>query len=189
MQRNYSTFVMLRRAMSLSVFLEFSSNASRFYFSLLVIPLTFNLVFQLHYVLCKISFVKPTPMKVQYLQIHTNQFTHPCPTMTMTLMMVSLPRTMVMEIQRSICAGQILLMQCGRAIWITWQMRGQLTVMMMIFLRSWLRVCDSWRIFSIVVSHGSCTTCINILVANCNKNKNRYKTAWDTASYRIKRTR
>jgi len=78
MQRNYSTFVMLRYTMSLSIFLEFSSNTSGFYFFLLVIPLTFKLVFLLHYVLSRISFKKLTPMKVQYLQIHTNQLTHPC---------------------------------------------------------------------------------------------------------------
>ena len=106
MQRNYSTFVMLRHAMSLSVFLGFSSNASGFYFLLLVIPLTFKLVFLLHYVLSRISFKKLTPMKVQYLQIHPNQLTHPCLLiLTMTMMVGLLQRMMTVEIRRSSHAG------------------------------------------------------------------------------------
>ncbi len=102
MQRNCSTFVMLRHAILLNVFSEFSSNASGFSFFPLVIPLTFKLVFLLHYVLSKISFKKQMTMKVQYPQIHTNQLTHPfllTSTMTMTLVL-SLKMTMK-TIQRS----------------------------------------------------------------------------------------
>jgi hypothetical protein len=106
MQRNYSTFIMLKHAISLSVFLKFSNNASGFYFSLLIIPLTFNLVFLLQYVLSRISFKKLTPRKAQYLQIYTNQLTHPCLLkLTMTMIVVSLLRITTMEIQRSRCTG------------------------------------------------------------------------------------
>ena len=149
MQRNYSTFAMLRHAMLLSVFLEFSSNASGFYISLLIIPLTFNLVFLLHYVLSKISFEKMTPTKAKYLRIHTNQHTHTCLLiLTTTMMAVSLLRMTTMQIQRSSYAGKIWLMQCGTAIWSTWQMGGQMTVMMtvmMIFLHSWWRVSEYFQ--------------------------------------------
>ena len=76
MQRNYSTFVMLKRAMSLSVFLEFSRIASEFSFSLLIIHLTFRLVFLLLCVLSRISFKYLTTMKVQYPLIHTKHLIH-----------------------------------------------------------------------------------------------------------------
>lgn len=56
MQRSYSTFVMLKHAMSLSVFLEFSSSASKFSFSLLIIHLTSRLAFLSLYALSRISF-------------------------------------------------------------------------------------------------------------------------------------
>ena len=59
--------------------------------------------------------------------------------LTMTMMVDSLLTIIMMEIQRLSHAGQILPIQCGKAIWNTWQMGGQLTVMM-IFLSSWLRV-------------------------------------------------
>jgi hypothetical protein len=81
---------MLRHAMSLSAFLEFSSNASEFSFSLLIIHLTFRLAFLLLYVLSKISFKKLTMMKVQYPLIHTKQLTHPFLPILMMTMVVSL---------------------------------------------------------------------------------------------------
>lgn len=91
MQKNCSTFVMLRHAMSLNVFLEFSSNASEFSFSLRIIHLTFRVAFPLLCVLCKILFTKLTVMKVQYPLIHTKQLTHPFLLILMIfLMLVSL---------------------------------------------------------------------------------------------------
>jgi hypothetical protein len=101
MQKNYSTFVMLRHAMSLSASLEFSSNASGFSSFLLVIPLTFNLAFLLLYALSRILFKRLTKMKVQYPQIHIKQLRH---TFLLTMMtMVSLQMIM-MAIQRLIYA-------------------------------------------------------------------------------------
>ena len=79
MQRSYSIFVMLRHTMSLSAFLEFSSNTSEFFFFPLIISLTFRLVFLLLCLLSRISFNKLTTMKAQYPQIHTKQLTHPFP--------------------------------------------------------------------------------------------------------------
>ena len=88
MQRSYSTFVMLKHAMSLSVFLEFSSNASEFSFSLLIIHSTFRLAFPLLCALSKILFKLLTMMKVQYPLIHTKQHTHPFLLILMVTMVV-----------------------------------------------------------------------------------------------------
>jgi len=113
MQKNYSTFVMLRHTMSLSISLEFSSNASEFSSFLLVIPLTFNLAFLLLYVLSRILFKKLTTMKVQYPQIRIKQLMHTF-LLTMIMTMVSL-LIMMMVIQRLIYAEWILLTRCGKA--------------------------------------------------------------------------
>ena len=116
MQRSYSTFVMLRHAMSLSTFLEFSSNAFEFSFSLLIISLTFRLAFLLLCVLSRISFKKLTTMKVQYPPIHTKQLTHPFPLiLVMMMVVVSLQRMMRRKIQRLSYGGKILPMKCGKA--------------------------------------------------------------------------
>ena len=88
MQRNCLTFVMLRHAMLLSIFLEFSINASKFSFSLLIIHLIFRLAFLLFCILFKISFKKLITMKVQYPLIHTKQLTHPFLLILMMTMMV-----------------------------------------------------------------------------------------------------
>jgi hypothetical protein len=100
---------MLRRAMLLNIFLEFSSNASKFSFSLLIIHLTFRVTFPLLCVLCKILFTKLTMMKVQYPLIHTKQLTHPfLPILMISIIVVSLQRMMMRQTQRLSCAGKIL---------------------------------------------------------------------------------
>jgi hypothetical protein len=76
MQRNCSTSVMLKRAMSSSVLLEFSRTASEFSFSLLIIHSTFRLAFRLPCPLSKISFKYMTTTKVQYPPIHTKHLMH-----------------------------------------------------------------------------------------------------------------
>ena len=124
MQRSYSTFVMIRHAMSLSAFLEFSSNAFEFSFSILIISLTFRLAFLLLCVLSRISFKKLTTMKVQYPPIHTKQLTHPFPLiLVMMMVVVSLQRMMRRKIQRLSYRGKILPMKCGKATKITWQIQ------------------------------------------------------------------
>jgi hypothetical protein len=107
---------MLRHAMSLSVFLEFSSNGSGSFSFLLVILLPFNLAFPLLYVLSRILFKRLMTMKVQYPQILIKQLTHTfLLTLTMILTMVSLQMMMVKQIQRLSHAEQILPMRCGEA--------------------------------------------------------------------------
>jgi hypothetical protein len=64
MQRNYLTFVMPKHATSSSVFLEFSSNASKLSITLVIIHLNFKLAFLLLCALSRISFKKLTTMKV-----------------------------------------------------------------------------------------------------------------------------
>ena len=124
MQRNCSTFAIHKHTMSLSVFLEFSSNTSKFSFSLLIIHLTFRLAFLLLCVLSKILFKKLTIMKVQYPLIHTKWLTHP--------FLLILIITMVMrQTQRLNCTSKILLMRYGTATWITWQTQ-RLAIIMMI---------------------------------------------------------
>ena len=116
MQRSYSTFVMLKHTMLSSVFLEFSSNASEFSFSLPIIHLTSRLAFLLLCALSRISFKILTMMRVQYPLIHTKQ---PMPPFLLILMMitavVSLNMMMLRQILRLSYAGMILQMKCGEA--------------------------------------------------------------------------
>ena len=116
MQRSYSTFVMLKHAMSLSIFLEFSSSTSKFSFSLLIIHLTFKLAFLLLYLLSRILFKQMIMMKVQYPLIHTKQLTHHFLLIFLiTIMVVSLMRVMTRKIHILNYAGKILQMKCGEA--------------------------------------------------------------------------
>jgi hypothetical protein len=115
MRRSYSIFVMLKHAMLLSVFLEFSSNTSVSSFFLLVTPLTFKLAFLLLCVPSKISFKKMMSLKGQYPQIH-KQLTHTFLLMlTMTTTLVSLQRMTMKEVLRSSYKGSKLPMKCGTA--------------------------------------------------------------------------
>ena len=116
MQRNYSIFVMLRHAMSLSAFLVFSSNASEFSSFPLIIHLIFRLAFLLLFVLFRISFKRLIMMKVLYPLIHTKHLMHPFPlTLTVTTTMVSLMKMTMRKIQKLNYEGKILPMKCGKA--------------------------------------------------------------------------
>ena len=100
MQRNSLTFIMLKHTISSSTFLEFSSNASEFFFSPLIMSLTFRLAFLLLFVLSRILFKKLTTMKVKYPPTHSKQLMHPFPLiLMMNMVMVSLQRMMMRKIQ------------------------------------------------------------------------------------------
>lgn len=113
MQKSYSTFVMLKHAMSLSALLEFSRIVSEFSFSLLIIHLTFKLAFLLLCPLSRISFKYLITMKAQYPPIHTKHLMH----FFLQILMMTLVslKMMMMKIQRLSYGEKILLTRCGRA--------------------------------------------------------------------------
>jgi hypothetical protein len=74
MQGSYSIFNMLKLEMSLNTFLEFSSSALEFYFSLPAILLTSKHTFLQHFVLCITLYAKLILMKGPYQQ---TQIKHP----------------------------------------------------------------------------------------------------------------
>ena len=101
MQRNYSTFVMLRQAISLSTFLVLSSSTSKFSSFPLMISLISRLAFLLLFVFSRILFKRLTMMKEPYPPTHTKQLVHPFPlTLTVTTMTVALQRMIMRNIQK-----------------------------------------------------------------------------------------